>query len=129
MTSNLVLGLSFGIIFICIGVFLGGVSLLLLRSKGHIRYYDAQLWQPKFIKTMPDEERDKIGRHNAKLTIRLSLFIIAIGLGTILNGALSIIDTMIIVNIMIVLFLLFIPAGYVFMYLQWRKMHSADKNK
>ena len=98
----------------------------LAMGKVHVRDYNGQLWQPKFLKTMPDEERDKIGQKNAKRMILFSMFIIAIGLGTILTGALSITNPLIITSIMIILLLLMVPVSYGLMFLSWRKMHKAD---
>lgn len=129
MTSDLVLGLVFGIIFICFGVVIGGFSLPLAMGKVHARDYNGQLWQPKFLTTMPDKERDKMGQKNAKRMILFSVFIIAIGLGTILNGALSLINPMIFINIIIILLILIVPVAYGLMYLSWRKTHLANKNK
>ena len=98
----------------------------LAMGKVHARDYNGQLWQPKFLKTMPDGERDKVGQKNAKRMILFSVFIIVIGLGTILAGAFSITNPMVIISIMTILLLLMAPVAYGLMYLSWRKMHKAD---
>ncbi len=98
-------------------------------GKVRARDFNAQLWQPKFLTTMPDKEREETGQKNAKIMILFSAFIIAIGIGTILTGALSIINPLIITSIMALLLLLMVPAAYGLMYLSWRKTHKADKNK
>lgn len=123
----LVSGMAIGIIFIWFGILIAISSLPLARGKGHAREYNGQLWQPKFIRTMTDEEHDKISRKNAKWKIAFSLFMIAVGFSVIIIGALSIANPIIIAWIISIILLIMVPAAYGLMFLSWRKTHKADK--
>lgn len=79
-------GLVIGIILIWIGILVALISLPMAKGEVHSREYNYRPFQSKYIKSLPDEELDKINRKWAKWVIVWAIIMIAMGIIAMIFG-------------------------------------------
>jgi len=125
--SWLILGITFGVLFIWFGFIIALCSQPMARGVPGSWKYNYRPWQPKFVKAMTDEEHDKFSQKYAKWILVSSVFMIAVGLFAVICGVWSIMNPLILAFLWVIFLVIVILAAYVHMYVSRRKMHKADK--
>lgn len=85
--SALALGIVMGIIMIWFGIVLILASLPLAKGEANARGYNYRPWQPKFVKSLSDEQVNEIGKRQARYAIWAGLLMMASGFVSIVFAA------------------------------------------
>lgn len=121
VNSWLILGITYGILFTWIGFLVAILSLPMARGEVHSREYNYRPWQPGFIRSMPDEELDRLNQKGAKWVLAYALFLVVLGICSFISGATSIMNPMVLAIILTIVTVIMILSGLVYLFLYRRK--------